>query len=65
MTAAVQTQNLTKKYKTALAVDNIDLMVPQGSCCGFLGKNGAGKTTTIKMLVGLIRPTSGSIQMLG
>ena len=65
MTQAVQTQGLTKKYNTALAVNNIDLHVPQGCCCGFLGKNGAGKTTTIKMLVGLIRPTSGKIEMMG
>jgi len=62
---AVETQNLTKKYNTTLAVDNVSLHVPEGCCCGFLGKNGAGKTTTIKMLVGLIRPTSGSISMDG
>ncbi|MCL2287192.1 MAG: ABC transporter ATP-binding protein [Firmicutes bacterium] len=65
MTNAVQTQGLTKKYKTTTAVKNVDIQVPQGCCCGFLGKNGAGKTTTIKMLVGLIRPTAGKIQMMG
>jgi len=65
MTYAVETKNLTKQYKTALAVDNIDLAIPAGSCCGFLGKNGAGKTTTIKMLVGLKRPTNGSISIMG
>ena len=65
MTFAVQTNGLTKQYKTATAVDNININVPVGCCCGFLGKNGAGKTTTIKMLVGLIRPTSGSIQLMG
>jgi len=65
MSNAVQTSGLTKQYKTALAVNNININVPAGCCCGFLGKNGAGKTTTIKMLVGLIRPTSGSIQLMG
>jgi len=65
MTYAVETQGLTKRYKTALAVDNIDLAVPAGCCCGFLGKNGAGKTTTIKMLVGLKRPTAGKISIMG
>jgi len=65
MSYAVKTQGLTKRYKTALAVDNIDLAVPVGCCCGFLGKNGAGKTTTIKMLVGLKRPTAGKISIMG
>ena len=62
---SVETKNLTKKYSTTLAVDNVNIQVPEGCCCGFLGKNGAGKTTTIKMLVGLIRPTSGTIRMDG
>jgi len=62
---AVETQGLTKQYKTTLAVDSVDICVPEGCCCGFLGKNGAGKTTTIKMLVGLIRPTHGNISMMG
>jgi len=65
MTYAVETQNLTKQYKTALAVDSIDLAIPAGCCCGFLGKNGAGKTTTIKMLVGLKKPTNGKITIMG
>jgi len=65
MRYAVETHGLTKRYKTALAVDNIDLAVPAGCCCGFLGKNGAGKTTTIKMLVGLKQPTSGKISLMG
>ncbi|MCL2527799.1 MAG: ABC transporter ATP-binding protein [Defluviitaleaceae bacterium] len=62
---AVETQGLTKRYKTSLAVDNIDIVVPEGCCCGFLGKNGAGKTTTLKMLVGLKRPTQGNISIMG
>ena len=65
MTYAVEAQGLTKQYKTALAVDNIDIAVPAGCCCGFLGKNGAGKTTTLKMLVGLKRPTAGKISIMG
>ena len=64
-TYAVETQGLTKQYKTALAVDNIDISVPVGCCCGFLGKNGAGKTTTLKMMVGLKRPTKGKISIMG
>ena len=64
-TAAVQTKGLTKTYKTTNAVQSIDITVPAGCHCGFLGKNGAGKTTTMKMLTGLIRPTSGEIQMMG
>jgi len=65
MTYAVETKSLTKRYKTALAVDNINITVPKGCCCGFLGKNGAGKTTTLKMLVGLKRPTGGKIFIMG
>jgi ABC-2 type transport system ATP-binding protein len=65
MTAAVQAQGLTKQYKTALAVDNINISVPEGCCCGFLGKNGAGKTTTLKMLAGLKKPTAGEISIMG
>jgi len=62
---AVETKGLTKEYKTTLAVNKVDISVPIGCCCGFLGKNGAGKTTTIKMLTGLKKPTSGSISIMG
>ncbi|MCL2575452.1 MAG: ABC transporter ATP-binding protein [Defluviitaleaceae bacterium] len=62
---AVETFGLTKRFKTALAVDSINLQVPAGAICGFLGKNGAGKTTTIKMLTGLKRPTSGEFAIMG
>ena len=65
MDYAVKTYGLTKQYKTTLAVDNIDFAVPKGSCCGFLGKNGAGKTTALNMIVGLKRPTSGRITIMG
>ena len=62
---AVETFGLTKAYKGVFAVDNINLKVPRGSICGFLGKNGAGKTTTIKMVTGLIRPTAGDYAVMG
>jgi ABC-2 type transport system ATP-binding protein len=57
----VTTHNLTKRYGASItAVDNLDLEVRRGEVFGFLGPNGAGKTTTLRMLLGLIRPTSGS-----
>src|ERR1700737_1656035 len=62
----VATQALTKRYgKTIMAVDALDLEVRRGEVFGFLGPNGAGKTTTLRMLLGLIRPTSGSAQVVG
>ena len=54
-------KGLAKKYDSLLAVDGIDLEISKGESFGFLGPNGAGKTTTIKLLVGLLKPTSGSI----
>jgi len=62
---AVETHELSKIYKTTAAVANINLRVPKGAVCGFLGKNGAGKTTTMRMLVGLIKPTSGGFSIMG
>src|SRR5437879_8631118 len=57
----ITTHKLTKRYGTSImAVDNLDLEVRRGEVFGFLGPNGAGKTTTLRMLLGLIRPTSGS-----
>ena len=53
--------NLTKKFKDLHAVDHINLTVKQGTILGFLGPNGAGKTTTIKMMAGILKPTSGRI----
>jgi ABC-type branched-subunit amino acid transport system ATPase component len=67
MAAAIQIQGLTKKYLQrgeVVAVDNLTLDVEEGEIFGFLGPNGAGKTTTIKMLLGLIFPTSGTASML-
>lgn len=62
---AVQTVAISKTYDGANVVDSIDLKVPHHSVFGFLGPNGAGKTTTMKMLLGLIRPTSGSGTVFG
>ena len=60
-----RTRNLSKQYGQRLAVDNLNLAVNRGEIFGFLGPNGAGKTTTIRMALGLIAPTSGSIEILG
>ena len=62
---SIETKDLTKKYKDKLAVNSIDLKIKDGELFALLGVNGAGKTTTIKMLSGLILPTSGSITILG
>ncbi len=61
----IELQNVTKKFGSFTAVDNISLVVPAGEFFGFLGPNGAGKTTTIKMMAGLFAPTSGQILMNG
>ena len=58
-------QNLTKKFGGFVAVDNVSFNVKRGEVFGWLGPNGAGKTTTIRMLLGLIHPTSGSSHVLG
>ncbi|MEU6222685.1 ABC transporter ATP-binding protein [Streptomyces sp. NPDC047042] len=64
--AVIVTRALTKRYRGGqLAVDALDLTVPAGSVFGFLGPNGSGKTTTIRMLMGLIEPTSGAARVLG
>ncbi len=61
----IETRNLMKKYKGTRAVDALNLAIPQGEIYGFLGPNGAGKTTTIRMLLGLIKPDSGVVQIFG
>jgi ABC-2 type transport system ATP-binding protein len=61
----LHTRNLSKQYGKRLAVDNLNLEVHRGEIFGFLGPNGAGKTTTIRMALGLIAPTSGSVEILG
>ena len=61
----IETDDLCKRYGAALRVSHLNLRVPEGSVYGFLGPNGAGKSTTLKMLLGLVRPTSGNIRVLG
>jgi len=61
----VVTEKLTKRYGDRLAVDDVSLTVRRGEVYGFLGPNGAGKTTTLRMLLGLVRPTSGRAVVLG
>lgn len=56
---------LTKRYGKFTAVDNIDLVIPSGELFGFLGPNGAGKTTTFRMIAGILRPTSGTVEVGG
>jgi ABC-2 type transport system ATP-binding protein len=65
MAPAIAAHALTRTFDTFIAVDHVDLAVEPGQFFGFLGPNGAGKSTTIKMLTGLLAPTSGSIQILG
>jgi ABC-2 type transport system ATP-binding protein len=65
VTAALSIHGLHKHYRNVRAVDGIDLEVTRGEIYGFLGRNGAGKTTTIRMLMGLIRPTAGTVEVLG
>jgi len=62
---AIETAALTKRYGDTVAVENLELWIPQGSVYGFLGPNGAGKTTTMRMLTTLIEPTSGSATVAG
>jgi ABC-2 type transport system ATP-binding protein len=62
---AISTDKLTRKFGALTAVDGVDLRVQAGQFFGFLGPNGAGKSTTIKMLTGLLAPTSGRMQLLG
>ncbi len=64
-TAPIRTYELTKQFRQQTAVNAVDLEVPAGAVYGFLGPNGSGKTTTIRMILGLISPTSGSIELLG
>ena len=61
----IQTQNLVKRFGEKVAVDQVTFQVHAGEVFGFLGPNGAGKTTTIKMIVGLLQPTTGSVKVAG
>ncbi len=63
--AMIETTQLCKRYGNAMRVDHLHLSVPEGSIYGFLGPNGAGKSTTLKMILGLVHPTSGSVRVFG
>jgi len=63
--AAIETRGLTRRFGRRLAVDAVSMTVPDRAVYGFLGRNGAGKTTTLKMLLGLLKPTSGSAHVCG
>jgi ABC-2 type transport system ATP-binding protein len=62
---AIEVMGLTKKFGDFTAVNNVNFEVPRGEIFGFLGPNGAGKTTTIRMLLGLLTPTSGTAKVIG
>lgn len=62
---AVDMRDVTKRYGRLVAVDAVDLTLRAGECVGLVGHNGAGKSTLIKLMLGLLRPTSGSVKMLG
>jgi ABC-2 type transport system ATP-binding protein len=64
-TCTIEAIDLRKRYHGIEAVRGLDLRVPPGSICGFLGRNGAGKTTTIKLLLGMAHPTSGEARVVG
>ncbi len=63
--AAIVARGLTKRYGALLAVDDMDLVVPHGSIFGLIGPNGAGKSTTLAMVASLLRPTSGTLSVMG
>ncbi len=65
MNPAIETNNLVKRYGNVTAVDDLSLRVARGEIYAFLGLNGAGKTTTIRLLLGMVRPTSGEARVLG
>src|SRR5512137_3133354 len=64
-TSLIETHNLVKTYGQKMAVQNVSFDVQAGEVFGFLGPNGAGKTTTIKMIVGLLQPSSGTVSVAG
>lgn len=65
MTTALATRNLSKRFDDRLAVDDVSLTVPEGAIYGFLGANGAGKTTSLRLMLGLLRPEAGRIEIFG
>ncbi len=65
MSYVIQTKGLSKSFKKSAAVDKVDLKVEKGDIYGFIGQNGAGKTTTIRMLLNLIKPSGGTVELFG
>ena len=65
MNLAIETRGLTRYFDDFCAVDHVELQVERGTLYGFLGPNGAGKSTTIKMLTGILAPSSGEVSLLG
>jgi ABC-2 type transport system ATP-binding protein len=65
MSAAIETEGLSRRFGPRLAVDRVSMTVPERAVYGFLGRNGAGKTTTLKMVLGLIRPSAGVARVCG
>jgi len=65
MSVVLRTQDLTKRFASILAVDGLNMLLQEGSITALLGGNGAGKTTTLSMLLGLLKPTSGTIELFG
>ena len=65
MPLAIETRGLSRRFGDRLAVDSIDMHVPERSIYGFLGRNGAGKTTAIRLLLGLLRPDAGQARIAG
>ncbi len=65
MTPIVETRDLTKRYENLIALDQLNLMIPEGAIYGFIGPNGAGKTTTMRILTALLKPTSGEARIAG
>ena len=64
-TSAVELRGLVKRYGEIVAVDHVDLSVPRGTVFGYLGPNGAGKPTSLRMMLGLVRPSEGSVRLFG
>src|SRR5678815_5643153 len=64
-TLMIELSNLTKRYGRFTAVDGINLTIPKGELYGLLGPNGAGKTTTMRMIAGILQPTSGTVKIAG
>lgn len=65
LSPALDVEGLTRRYRSAVAVDNLHLTVRRGTVLGLLGPNGAGKSTTLRMIMGLLRPTAGTVRVLG